>query len=355
MDIDETENNLSSTEIYDLIGKENGLIAWSKMKVSNNYDKKIYIYSQIEKFVKHISFNKNPAFTKIDNNRFYSGNRDQPLHALIGLFNFYVSGYSRYYIFSPHVGIFFDCCKDMKILHDIGENDFSAEWLDDELNKIEKYNALIVSIAKKLESSEFKSTLNKRMQNSKKNSASLCLYEQQLFDSYETLMILRVDFTYHDSQAQYVTLERAKKDLKRFKDNMRNKKRLSLHQAGYIWRLEYREVKGYYFHMIFVFDGEKVSDDVKLAEEIGEYWCKYVNAESTLTISHQSVLIDRNFINYNEIYRNRTGCGMPILQRDDSELRRVFRKNALGYIAMADRFLMIKGEKGRSFDKGRII
>lgn len=337
------------------MSKAHGLIAKPGIETSDIIDVKTEIFPRIERFVQRISFNPAPAFLDITNNGKYTGNLDQPLRNSIQSIRDFVSAYSRHFIFSPHVGVFFDCCKDMKILHDIGDNEFYVEkeiYLDTENYK--QYNALIASIAEKLESSEFKIALNKRVQNSKKNYASLCLYEQQLLSSYETLMVLRVDFTYHDSQTPYLTLERAKKDLKRFKDNMRNKRQLFLHQVGYIWRLEYGERKGYYFRMIFFFDGKKVSDDVKLAEEIGEYWCKNINAESTVMINHQSVPIFRSFINYNEITKKRNGIGLPILHRDDTKLRNDFRKNVLGYIAKADQFLMIKGKKGRSFDTGRL-
>jgi hypothetical protein len=243
----------------------------------------------------------------------------------------------------------------MNILRYVEGNDFSVEAIFEVgTEKFKQYNDLIDLIAAKLESNTFKIALNKRIQNSRKNYSSLCLYEQELFSSYETLMVLRLDFTYYDSQAQYMTLERAKKDLKRFKENMRNKRRLFLHRAGYIWRLEFGERKGYYFRMIFFFDGSKVSDDVKLAEEIGEYWSKHINAESTVTINDQPVPIFRNFINYNRISKGKNKDSMAILDRNDTKLRQEFRLYGLGYIAKADQFLMNKGKKGRSFDTGRL-
>lgn len=355
MGAEKSESDLSSNEIYRLMSKARGLIAKPVAEPNDTVQIKTEILSAIEVFVKQISSNSAPAFIKMPTNVRYRENPNQPLCNSMQRINYFLNAYSSLYIFSPHVEVFFDCCWDMNILRYVDDNKFSVEAvLGIGTEKFRQYNELIDLIAIKLESNAFKITLNKRVQNSKKNYASLCLYEQGLFSSYETLMVLRLDFTYYDSQAQYMTLERAKKDLKRFKDNMRSKRRLFLHHVGYIWRLEFGERKGYYFRMIFFFDGLEVSDDVKLAEEIGEYWSKHINAESTVTINDQPVPIFRNFINYNKIAKGQNKDGMAILSRDDTKLRHEFRLYGLGYIAKADQFLMIKGKEGRSFGTGRL-
>jgi hypothetical protein len=82
-------------------------------------------------------------------------------------------------------------------------------------------------------------------------------------------------FVEHDEQnnrtKHLVTLQEVKAN---FYQLLSNKRHNAIFDdlVGYVWKLEYGDLKGYYYHLILFFKGSEVKCDFKKGREIGEYW-----------------------------------------------------------------------------------
>ncbi len=73
-----------------------------------------------------------------------------------------------------------------------------------------------------------------------------------------------------------VDLEELKSDLRRFFNNMRNKRTLFGKDKfiDYFGRIEYSRDAGYHVHICFFYKGSQVQRDIFYSHEIGKYWAK---------------------------------------------------------------------------------
>lgn len=112
----------------------------------------------------------------------------------------------------------------------------------------------------------------KRIKTIKKRESSTKKYIDALQDKYSKLCVVRVDLGYKKPYSDELTLEEVENDMKRNLNNRRSNKSTYEHNVGYIIKKEYTKDKGVHIHAMFMFDGQKVQNDVYKADQIGEYW-----------------------------------------------------------------------------------
>jgi hypothetical protein len=222
-------------------------------------------------------------------------------------------------------------------------------------DKIEKYeaevfNSLIELVRQKSRSSAFKRAVTERKSLAQANYREYSKYVDGLFSRRAKLLVLRVDLTYQETitvngvkQLQFVTLEQANEDFKRFKANWRHNA-LFKSLFGYIWKLEFGKDKGYHYHWIFFFLGSEHRKDAFLAQAIGEYW------------EHRVTLNRGMYFNCNAKKHKYRYLGIGMLDtnsRTFSELRHNLDVHVISYLTKAEQYLALKLSKGgKSIGRG---
>ena len=106
---------------------------------------------------------------------------------------------------------------------------------------------------------------NQRLESTKK-------YIDDLSKNYSRLNIVRVDLGYKKEHKDNVTLEEANKNFKTMLNNKRSKPTIFDGMVGYVAKKELGEDKGVHIHMLVIYDGQKVREDITKGTQIGEYW-----------------------------------------------------------------------------------
>ncbi|WAR44700.1 YagK/YfjJ domain-containing protein [Methylomonas rapida] len=198
-----------------------------------------------------------------------------------------VASYYPIYTFNPYIDIFVRNAENGGLIEKVRrhealniqdsayKNDHEYKIFDDMAMGIEDF---INQIRHEMRSAGFKTLVYNAQRVSSDNYDRLLEYIKALFERYARLLVLRVDFGYQrdvDGKDRDWQLEffEAKRDLKRFLDNMDSNK-LFKHVVGYVWKLECGPDKGWHYHVLFFCDGSQVREDVTLAMSIGEYWKK---------------------------------------------------------------------------------
>jgi len=107
-----------------------------------------------------------------------------------------------------------------------------------------------------------------------KRLSSTRRYINNLLEVYSKINIVRIDIAYKKPYSDNINLEEAYSDLNHMINNTRSNKTVFGHMVGYIIKREYTVDRGMHFHVVFIFNGQKMQKDVYKAEQIGEYWIK---------------------------------------------------------------------------------
>lgn len=92
-----------------------------------------------------------------------------------------------------------------------------------------------------------------------------------LFGCCSRLLVVRIDLGYCAADGlciEHETADYHRKQLCR----MFHSHPMFEHLLGYAWKLEWRPKKGFHYHFVFFFDGNRVRRDVALGRSIGELW-----------------------------------------------------------------------------------
>lgn len=174
---------------------------------------------------------------------------------------------------------------------------------------------------------------NQRLESTKK-------YIDDLSSNYSKLNFVKPDLSYTKEHSQNITLEQANKDFKKLLNNTRSKPTVFNGLVGYIVKREYTEEKGVHFHPMFIYDGQKVREDITKADQIGEYWKNNITKGNGL------------FHNCNKNdYKDK---GIGILEYQDSEKRKILNENVLPYLCKEDQSIepLKENKKDKAFTRG---
>lgn len=246
------------------------------------------------------------------------------------LLNAYIQAYIPGYYFSPHVGLFFQCCTHL------GVGDWASLRPDDKLISGlfvgEMFNRLLMELRRGVTKRKFIRRLASRELTSKRGFESCKKYFNALMRDTARLLVLRVDFAYQKDHAASVSPEELKGDLKRFLESKRTSPVLKT-LVGYIWRLEYGDDKKLHLHMVFFLEGSDSQNDPWLAEEYGKHWQRCCASGKGI------------YFNCNRKKMAYKYLGVGMIEYHSYEKRSNFITKVLAYLAKKDQYLISKMTK----------
>jgi len=346
------ENSTSSTdqvtEDQESVSTHHGIdVDNNLMKVNLNGTKVLIASSSfasplvdIDRFVRKVINTDKPAFRITKNER---GSVSSDALALSKYYHTvlrYQACHSEKYWYSEYVELFFRCCKSMGIWgYPFGKPNSTTLGLSKTDGEI--FNDLLETIRSESRSASFQHRLSQRIKNCDSNYQSAHIYINKLFEKYSKLMVVRVDPGYRADLAYTITLEQAQTDMKRFLSNWRTNK-LFEHCVGYIWKLEMGDMKGFHYHLVLFFNGNKTNRDAYYAEEICNYWMDLV----TRGRGHCT--------NSNQRKYTFEECGIGMIDHTDMDKREALLKN-IRYITKKEQYIKLKTSiKTRVFSRGEM-
>ncbi|MFB0777943.1 YagK/YfjJ domain-containing protein [Aeromonas salmonicida] len=180
---------------------------------------------------------------------------------------------------------------------------------------------------------------NKRLCNLRRdearNTQTYRHYINDLFDMHAKLLFVRVDIHYAQSISAEKSLEEAISDRDTY---LRHVKREFQHLIGFIWRMEYGKGRGYHHHLMFIFNGAKLRNDIHLGRQLGELW-KSLSREP------------RTYFNCNarrNEYKQWETDGIGMVTYDDTRKRQCLQDYALSYLLKHDPLLLAMMQERRN-------
>ena len=99
-----------------------------------------------------------------------------------------------------------------------------------------------------------------------------------LFNDYSRLLLIRLDLYWRKHCSDVISYQNMNDAFDRLRNNMRFNS-LFEHHITYCAKVEYGIERGWHFHVLFFFDGQRVRNDYLLAKAIGEYWSTVITRD----------------------------------------------------------------------------
>lgn len=244
--------------------------------------------------------------------------------------------------------------------------------IKDECRELDDLDFLI-TLKKGLLSDSFKKEIVQQGKYASEYKKEVRDYINGLFDYRSRLLVIRIDLSYrkgllvtpHNEDGFFKRLS-IKRDInkpfvrpvqklkflkdwslevQRHRDMLikQLKKQYSKGFVGYMWKLEYTEIKSFHYHMMFFLDGSEHREDITIAQNIGELWVNEITQGDGL------------YWNCNakkDQYRN---LGVGMINHHETVLRDNMINTAL-YLVKKDYLIrsVMFNAKNRAFGKGQI-
>ncbi|WP_158521497.1 YagK/YfjJ domain-containing protein [Kushneria konosiri] len=170
--------------------------------------------------------------------------------------------------------------------------------------------------------------------NSRDNYRRFCRLADSLFGCCSRLLVVRIDLGYSETDGYYIDHETADYHRKKL-CRMFHSHPMFEHLLGYAWKLEWRPKKGFHYHFVFFFDGNRVRRDIALGRSIGELWRRLTN--------NQGMYFNCNHSGGSNYLYNALG---DIHYSDD--LKREHLDKIAAYLTKVDEYVSL-AVKGRTF------
>lgn len=199
------------------------------------------------------------------------------------------------------------------------------------------YNEFII----KINSKEYLKSQRQFYQNANRVFLRSKKYVDNLFEHYSKLLVIRIDLSYQTNKKHLIT----KNSLTEHREKLYkaiNQHPLFKQCVGYMIKLEYGRHKGFHYHTLFFFNGQKVFKDIIIGKMIGEYWVDIITEGYGLYFN----------CNYQKERYRELGIGM--INRKDQYLKAGLIKT-IHYLCKVDKNIkiVIPGLK-RTFWRGAI-
>lgn len=162
---------------------------------------------------------------------------------------------------------------------------------------IDRFNEIITRIMEATRRPDYRRRLDSRRKSVLQNYQSVSSYVSSLFRSHASLHIVRIDLlTSLFPSQEPVGIEKAHELLESFvKDSHRHA--LFKNVVGYIWKLEFSEFKGSYFHFILLLEKSDLLLTNSIAEKFGKFWVESVTKNlGGFSISTKDVILRRSWV-----------------------------------------------------------
>lgn len=213
--------------------------------------------------------------------------------------------------------------------------------------EVDVANAWIERIRKEARSSAFTALLTAQERSARKNARAVIRYLRELHVRNSRLCVVRVDLA-HSSEYRKslaggeVDPVRIKAELEVLLRQLRNRYPALV---GYVWKLEYGQLKSYHIHLMLIFNGNEVRQDVVIGRAVGELWRDQVTGG------------DGGYWNCNAqklIYERGKGVGIGMVAYDDAD-KRLRLEHAVLYLTKVDYYVKLNEPAiGRTFGKGQL-
>lgn len=352
-----TQEHLLSKQVYTELRKQSHLYHSNVGDHTQAFigPSNIALLSCVESFVDNVKHSTEAGFNEVN---FSTGthSRKRLKHSTFARYFKLVKAYydcvrqhDAYYIYSDNVQLFKDAYEELGLVHlQLTEPALYHPALG--MHEFEIFNQLISNIRARCHSREFTERVIHRRREQQRKFKNYSGYVKALFKRWSRLLVVRIDLSYlvqRDEQSnrthQIVSLEQVKDDLFRL---LRNKRHNAMFDAlvGYIWKLEYGDLKGYHYHLILFFKGSEVRSDYHKGKEIGEYWRDVITEGRGLYFNCNGKKDDYAYL----------GIGMINSDSvDDAPLRFNLIDRVVRYLTKSDQYLKVKLKAtDRSIGKG---
>lgn len=249
--------------------------------------------------------------------------------------------HDSYYIYSENIKLFHEACNELS-LHErrfINPGFYLADLVKYEA---ELFNEVIELMRCKSKLPKFRYEVARRERRSSQMFDSIKTYVNSLFDVYSKLLVIRIDLSYVTEldefrleTQQQTSLEQAKNDLANLWRNSRHNS-LFAEMVGYVWKLEYAELKGYHYHLILFFNGSNVQNDYYIANTIGQYWHEVITGNRGIYFN-----CNAKKSGYAHLGIGKISAESP----EDADLRLNLMNYVVKYLTKKEQFLRIKFKK----------
>ncbi|MBP6123113.1 MULTISPECIES: YagK/YfjJ domain-containing protein [Providencia] len=192
-----------------------------------------------------------------------------------------------------------------------------------------------------LKSPDYKKQVRHFEQGAQKNYRRAKKYIDSLYECYSKLLVVRIDLSYRSGVNYKVKAHHLRQHRQALYKAI-NSHPLFSWCVGYILKLEFGMEKGFHYHALFFFDGQKVRQDITLGKWIGELWQERITDWAGLYFN----------CNYQkEKYRE---LGIGLLPRGNAYLKKGLL-NAVRYLCKTDAWVrLVVPEFKRTFWRGEI-
>lgn len=249
--------------------------------------------------------------------------------------------------FNPLVDLYLKCIEDHQLSNYKTDMKPSTEMKLSAL--VNQLNGCIEAIRKEGQSHDFKVRCENNIRAAKKNAASLKTYVKKLREKYERLMAIRLDCSYlkaHSwptSGADAVNVDEFRAHREAFIAAL-PKILPAKSLAGFIWKLEYGQKKGFHIHTVIFLKGSIAREDVTIGRLLGEYWKKNITQGKGLYFNCNHLKEDR--------YKG--SCAIGMLTSDDAKWE-LFDEKVITYITKPDLHASLElSDRGRIFGRGKM-
>jgi hypothetical protein len=137
-------------------------------------------------------------------------------------------------------------------------------------------NWLVSLIRAYSQSKWFTRGISDRQYESKNRSMTIATLVSALLEMYSRLVLVRIDLSYLPEFRSMVGIDRLMKDREEFFRVIRSKYRSYQHLRGYVWAIEVGKKKGPHCHLLFIFDGTHVREDITIGKHLCNIWAQSV-------------------------------------------------------------------------------
>lgn len=253
----------------------------------------------------------------------YKISADNAQSLLVQFFPEYINVVARLpleYEYSEYLNVFIACCDEFRLF------DLSI----DEIEQIPKrvIFGLISLVSRDCRTIDFREKLRIQRREADKRYEEYASYIDALFKNNDRLIVLRLDLGYEKQLTESITLDMAVEDIDRLMVNRRNNQ-LFDHMVGYIIKTEFGIDRRIHFHTTFFFNGSRRqgSTHVRLAQQIGEYWCEVITRRKGIYWNCNSQINQ-----FERIGR----CGIGLIHWSDDAKRRNLQDYVLAYLCKLD-------------------
>lgn len=256
----------------------------------------------------------------------------------------YLYEYDANFKYSEYIEAAYELARDFRFLEDgrVSDNARFA-WRHETYDGIDLCNQYFDQLAKIFRNAKFARKLEQRVKQGERIKTSLNELIDLMLNQHSRVCVIRIDLEYtRDDPTKYVhplnsadypndyLIEKVKRDFKRFLNGLRQLK-IADHLVGYAWRLQFGAQRGYHYHFIAFFNGNKVGSHWYYADQIGQYWSKVAGQHGFFFNCHNDHLPYK-----------RDGIGM--VRRKDKDKIKALRK-AAAYLGHQDQLLQVRTGK----------